>query len=266
QQVTGIGFRVVHLGDPVPAGVEYAGVYQLVFGLQPVTPAILVDEVLVRKGRLRVVVTPPVPRVAGQRVQVPPVFLDVFAVIALRAGQPEWPFLQDRVLAIPQCQPQAQPLLDVAEPGQPVLAPPVGPGSGVIMREVVPRLAVRAVVLADRAPLPFADIRAPLIPVARLPQSVLQPPEACHAITLGAHGRPPSGCCGPAANFIRAGTAAPSPVGSEEPGGPGRPGPRPGHRPAGVPVSQPLKSGATSNGGAGRPCGRASRAAAGSAR
>jgi hypothetical protein len=35
------------------------------------------------------VVAPPVPRVAGQSVQVPPVLLDVLAVVALRAGDPE---------------------------------------------------------------------------------------------------------------------------------------------------------------------------------
>src|SRR5580704_8798532 len=112
---------------------------------------------------------------ARDRVQIPPVLLDVLAVIALRPGQPEGPLLQDRVAAVPQRQPQAQPLLDVTEPGQAVLTPPVRPGPGMIVRQVIPRLPVRAVVLPDRPPLPLADVRPPPIPVTRLAKPVLEP-------------------------------------------------------------------------------------------
>ena len=53
-------------------------------------------------SRLRVVVAPAVPRVARQRVEVPPVLLGVLAVVALVAGEPEDPLLQDRVAAVPE--------------------------------------------------------------------------------------------------------------------------------------------------------------------
>ena len=129
-------------------------------------PAVLRTQVLVRERALRVVVAPPVPGVARHGVEVPPVLLDVLAVVALAAGQPESALLEDRVAPVPQRQRQAQPLLDVAEPGQPVLAPPVGPGPGVVVRQVAPRLAVGAVVLPDRAPLPLAEVRTPQVPVA----------------------------------------------------------------------------------------------------
>ena len=43
-----------------------------------------------------------------------------------------------------------------------------------IVRQIGPRLAVRAVVLPYRSPLSFAHIRTPEIPVAGLSQSVLQ--------------------------------------------------------------------------------------------
>jgi hypothetical protein len=59
---------------------------------------------------------------------------DVLAVIALRPGQPEGALLEGRIASVPQRQAQAEPLLDVAEPGQPVLAPPVGPGPGLVVR------------------------------------------------------------------------------------------------------------------------------------
>ena len=187
QHIIRAGLGVVHLGDPVPVAVERAGIQQLVLGLVPAPGGVDVDQVLVRERALRVVVAPPVPGVAGDRVQVPPVLLDVLAVVALRAGQPERPLLDDRVPPVPQRQPQAQPLLDVAEPGQPVLPPPVGPGPRLIMRQVIPRVAVRAVVLPDRAPLPLADIRPPPVPLPGLAQPVLQPPEPVHPLTFRAH-------------------------------------------------------------------------------
>ncbi len=195
QQVIGAGLRVMHLGDPVPVAVEHPGIQQLVLGFFAAAGPVLVDEVLIGEGGLRVVVAPPVPGVARRRVQVPPVVLDVLAVVALGSGQPERPLFQDRVLPVPQRQAQAQPLFHVAEPGQAVLSPPVRPGPRVIMRQVIPRLAVRAVVLAHRAPLALADIRPPPVPLARLEQPVLQPPEPSHPIPLSTHGRPQSSRC-----------------------------------------------------------------------
>ncbi len=187
QQVIGAGLGVVHLGDPVPVPVERARVQQLILGLIPAPAGIGIDQVLVRERALRVVVPPPVPGVTGHRVQVPPVLLDVLAVIALRAGQPERPLLQDRVPPVPQRQGQAQPLLDVAEPGQAVLPPPVRPGPRVIVRQIIPRIAVSAVILPDRPPLPLAHIRSPPVPLPALAQPVLQPASLFHALTFRAH-------------------------------------------------------------------------------
>src|SRR6185312_10756279 len=86
--------------------------------------------------------------------------------------------LQDRIIAVPQREAEAQPLLDIAEPGEAVLPPPVGAGPGLLVGRVVPGVAVRAVVLADRAPLPLADIGPPPVPVTGLGQAVLQAAEA----------------------------------------------------------------------------------------
>src|SRR6185503_9480521 len=78
---------------------------------------------------------------------------------------------------VPQRQREAQPLLVVREPREPVLAPAVGAGSGLVVGEVVPGVAVVAVVLADRAPLPLAEVGPPLLPgdvgLARLVQPLL---------------------------------------------------------------------------------------------
>ena len=168
QHVARIGLGVVHLDDPVPVAVEGSGVQQLVLRIEFAAAPVLPAQILIRKGGLRIVVAPAVPGVAGHGVEVPPVVLDVLAVVGLAAGQPEDALLEDRVAPVPQGQTQAQPLLDVREPGESVLPPPVRPGPGVIVREIRPCLPVGAVVLAHGAPLPLAEVRPPEVPVARL--------------------------------------------------------------------------------------------------
>src|SRR6266540_6369073 len=176
QQVGRVSLGVAHLDDPVPIVLEDAGVEQLVLGIVPATPAVLGHQVRVRESGLRVVVTPPVPGVARYRIEVPPVLFDVLTVVALGPGQAERPLLEDRVAPVPQRESQTQPLLAVAEPGQPVLTPPVGPRPGVVVRQVAPRPAVRAVVLAYRSPLALAEVRPPQVPVRGWPARVRQSP------------------------------------------------------------------------------------------
>src|SRR5271165_6475686 len=99
----------------------------------------------------------------GRRaVEVKVVFFDILAVVALAVGQAEQPLLQYRVLAVPQGEGETQPLVVVAKTGEAVLTPVVGARASLIVGEVVPRVAVLAVVLAHRAPLALAEIRTPL--------------------------------------------------------------------------------------------------------
>src|SRR5262249_46142996 len=106
------------------------------------------------------------PQVGVRRrgVQVVVQLLGVLAVVALGVGQAEEALLQDRIAAVPQGERQAQPLPVVTDAGQAVLPPAVGPAARVVVREVRPGAAVRAVVLAHRAPLPFAQVRPPAAP------------------------------------------------------------------------------------------------------
>src|SRR5271166_3379129 len=69
--------------------------------------------------------------------------------------------LEDRVLAVPESDGKAQALLLVADASDAVLAPVIGAGSGLIVSEVVPGVAVLAVVFPDGSPLALAQIRAP---------------------------------------------------------------------------------------------------------
>ena len=187
QQVGGIRLRVVDLGDPVAVVVEHPGVEELIFRVVLAAPAVFRPEFLIGKRQLRVMVTPTIPGMAGHGVEIPPIFLDILTVVPLRTSQPESALLQYRVTAVPQRQPQAQALLDVAEAGQAILAPPVGAGTCMVMRQVAPGLTVRAVVLADRAPLALAHVRPPQVPVAGLAETVLEPPEPGYPFTFRTH-------------------------------------------------------------------------------
>ena len=121
-------------------------------------------QVAVGIGRLRVLVEIFHVRVGRRAIEVEVVLLHVLAVVALAVGQPEEPLLEDRILAVPQRQAEAEALLVVGDAGDAVFAPAVGAGAGVIVGEEVPGVARFAVVLAHRAPLAFAEIRPPLLP------------------------------------------------------------------------------------------------------
>src|SRR5205085_6958023 len=98
--------------------------------------------------------------------------LYVLAVIPFAVGEPEQPFFQDGVAPVPERHRKAQPLLVIADAEQAVFAPPVGAAARRVVSERLPGAAVGTVVLANRAPLPFAEIRSPDLPavVGRLLQ------------------------------------------------------------------------------------------------
>jgi hypothetical protein len=102
--------------------------------------------------------------VSGGAVEVIIILLDVLPVIALAIGQAEQTLFEDRVLAVPQSNGKAQSLVVVADPGEAVFTPVIGARAGLVVGEIVPRIAVLAIVLSDRAPLAFAEVRPPLLP------------------------------------------------------------------------------------------------------
>ena len=190
QQVRGVGLGVVHLDDPVAIIVEDTCVEQLVLRVLLTPSSVLLHESGVGELCLWVVVAPAVPGVTRRSVEVPPVLLGVLAVVALVSGQAEDALLEDGVTAVPEGQAQAQLPLHVREAGQPILAPAVGSRSGLVVREVLPGGAARAVILADGAPLALAEIRAPQVPVTGLSKPVLQTSERLDTPALRVlHGR-----------------------------------------------------------------------------
>ena len=67
--------------------------------------------------------------------------------------------------SVPQRQREADVLMPIGDAGEPVLIPAIGSRAGVIVRKVVPRGAVRAVVFADGAPGAFTEVGSPALPV-----------------------------------------------------------------------------------------------------
>src|SRR5690348_3740785 len=97
----------------------------------------------------------------GRRaIEVEVVFLDVLAVVALAVRQAEQALLEDRVDTIPQRERETEALLLVGHAGETVFSPSIGSRARLVMREVVPRVARRAVVLAHRSPLALTEVGA----------------------------------------------------------------------------------------------------------
>ncbi len=165
------GLRVGDVDRPVAVVVERAGVEQLELGILEATA--VVDQLVVREGDLRVVVAPVQEGVAGQALEVPPVLLDVLAVVPLRPREPEHPLLQDRVLTVPEREGEAELMADVRDAGHAVLVPAIRARARMIVRERLPGVATLGVVLADRSPGAFAQVRAPLVPRVRREEIVL---------------------------------------------------------------------------------------------
>ena len=163
--------------------VEHARVEQLVLEFVAAAAAAGLDQVGIGKRRLRILVEVLHVRVRRRRVEVEVVFLDVLAVIALAVGQAEQPLLENRVLAVPQGQREAEPLLVVGDAGQAIFAPAIGARAGLVVAEIVPGIAAFAIVLADGAPLSFAQIGSPFFPRQRF-ASVLPPSRSCSAVMV----------------------------------------------------------------------------------
>ena len=156
--------RVFHEHVKIPVVAEHAGIEQLVLEFFPRSPSVGVDQVAIGIFPLRVLVEIFHVRVRRRAVDVEVVFLDVLAVVRFAVGEPEQTLLEDRIPLVPQRQRKTEPLFVVAESTEPVLAPPIRSRASLVMCEIVPGVAVVAVVLADRAPLPLAEVRSPFLP------------------------------------------------------------------------------------------------------
>ena len=71
-------------------------------------------------------------------VEIEVILFDIFAMIALVAGQPKQAFLEDRIPAIPEGEGEADELMPIADASDTILAPAIGLGTGLIVGKIVP--------------------------------------------------------------------------------------------------------------------------------
>jgi hypothetical protein len=119
---------------------------------------------LIREFLLRIFVKAPHEAVGRRIVKVVKVVLHILTMIPLRVGQPEGPFFEDRILAVPEGSGEAESAIDIAENEQAVFAPAIDAGASMIVRKIVPGIAIRRVVLPHRSPLALAEIGSPKLP------------------------------------------------------------------------------------------------------
>ena len=72
--------------------------------------------------------------------------------------------------AVPQGERKADTLMLVRNPGQPIFTPAIDARTRVVVREILPGIAIGGVVFAHRTPCAFAKVRSPAAPSERAPR------------------------------------------------------------------------------------------------
>ena len=147
-----------------PTLFEDVGVDQFVLAIGIGQLHVLRPELMVGKFHSRVGICGVPPRVAWQRIEVPPLFLGVFRVVAFVSVEPEEPLFEVVVATVPERHREAPDLVSVREAEHAVFVPPIGPRPGVVIGEIAPGVARCAVVLAHGPPRPFGNVRTPIGP------------------------------------------------------------------------------------------------------
>ena len=181
--------------------VEDSRIEQLVLGIELGAEGVGAHQVGVGISALRIRIHHAVPRVARQRIDMPPEFLGILAVIAFSVGEAEEALLENAVLAVPHCDRETEDLVLVAPAKEAILAPSVGAAARVVVGERLPRRAVGRVILANRAPLSAGDIGSPCAPVVILRGALFAQPTMlgrCRLVHIGStHSKeiPAAGAC-----------------------------------------------------------------------
>ena len=144
----------LHEHVEIAIAVEDTCVQQLVFHIVASAMLVRPNQVIIRKGCLRVLVQVLHVRTRWCAVQVEVILLDVLTVVTLAVGQAKETILEGRVLLIPR----AQQLLFVTDACKAILAPVIRPGPGVVMSEVLPGISILAVVLTNCSTLPLTEV------------------------------------------------------------------------------------------------------------
>ena len=151
--VRGIDPRVFDEDVKIAVLVENPGVQQFVFGLVFSPGAVGMNKLRVGKFPLRIFVEHFQVGMCGRGVQVVIELLAILAVIALAVGQTEKTLLENRIASVPESKREAKSLVVIGESGDAILAPSIGAAAGMVVREVLPGIAVLRCSLRALSPI-----------------------------------------------------------------------------------------------------------------
>ena len=126
---------------------------------------VLRHECVVWKRSLRIDVHHAIPRMTRQRIFVEPILLHVLAVIAFLIHETEESLFENRILAVPHRDTEAERALFITPATNAIFAPSIRATSRVIVWEKTPRISIGGVVLAHGSPLALGEIRSPMPPL-----------------------------------------------------------------------------------------------------
>src|SRR5277367_4279917 len=95
QDVFDVRFGVLREYVKIAVLEKNSGIHQFILGILPRTPVVLIDQLLVGIGGLRIFIKRAQVAVRRRRIEIEVTFFDVFAVIALIAGQAKEPLFKD---------------------------------------------------------------------------------------------------------------------------------------------------------------------------
>ena len=170
-------FRILDDDVEIAAVVEGSRVGQLKLRPAPLPGHVFGDELGIGEGGLWIAVEEAHEGVGRRVVDMHPPLLGILAMIPLPRGDAEQTLLEVRIGTVPKGRGEAEELVAVREPGDPVLPPAIGLGPGVLVGEIVPCIAVGGVVFTDGTPGAVGEVRPPPAPAPRfvgdLPETLL---------------------------------------------------------------------------------------------
>ena len=102
-------------------------------------------------------------------------------MVALGTSESKQPLFENRIAAIPERQREAKPALAIANAQQTIFTPAIGSTASLVVRELLPGIAVLGVIFPDRSPLSLGQIRPPALPVALARPAFVEPLRFCIA-------------------------------------------------------------------------------------
>src|ERR1700736_4925329 len=164
QDVVRIRLGVLNLDVEVAVLGEGVCVPNFKFAFHLRARAALRDQFFVGKTRLRIAINRPHETVRGRAVDVPIELLHVLAVITFGAAHAEEPFFQKRIALVPKRERETKPPFVIGNSADAILIPAVSARPRLIVRKIIPGVAVCAVIFADRAPGALGQIWPPKMP------------------------------------------------------------------------------------------------------